>query len=77
MLLTHAGAQWEDKLIDFSEWPALKPTVPGNQLPCLELMANGKKMGQSVAILRFLAMQFGYYPADALQAHKCNELIDG
>lgn len=45
MLLTHAGAQWEDKLIDFSEWPALKPTVPGNQLPCLELMANGKKMG--------------------------------
>jgi hypothetical protein len=30
MLLAHAGAVWEDKLIEFSEWPALKPTVPGN-----------------------------------------------
>jgi glutathione S-transferase len=40
-------------------------------------MSNGKKMGQSVAILRFLAMQFGYYPADPLLAHKCNEFIDG
>ena len=34
-------------------------------------------MGQSVAILRFLAMQHGYYPADPLLAHKCNELTDG
>ena len=30
-----------------------------------------------MAILRFLSMQFGYYPADALQAHKANELVDG
>jgi hypothetical protein len=45
MLLAHAGAQWEDKQIEFSEWPAIKPTVPGNQLPCLELTCSGKKMG--------------------------------
>jgi hypothetical protein len=30
MLLAHAGAVWEDKLIESSEWPALKPNVPGN-----------------------------------------------
>lgn len=77
MLLSHAGANWEDNQIEFSEWPALKPHVPGNALPCLELKANGKKMGQSVAILRFLAMQYGYYPSDPLLAHKANELIDG
>jgi len=45
MLLSHAGAQWEDNQIEFSEWPAIKPTVPGNQLPCLELKNTGKKMG--------------------------------
>lgn len=34
-------------------------------------------MGQSGAILRFLAMQHGYYPEDPLLAHKANELMDG
>jgi glutathione S-transferase len=77
MLLSHSGCIWEDNEIEFSQWPALKPNVPGNQLPCLELKQNGKKMGQSVAILRFLAMQHGYYPSDPLLAHKANELIDG
>ena len=37
MLLSHSGCIWEDKGVEFSEWPALKPTVPGNQLPTLEL----------------------------------------
>jgi hypothetical protein len=45
MLLSHAGAPWEDNQIEVSEWPAIKPTVPGNQLPCLEILNTGKKMG--------------------------------
>jgi len=77
MLLSHAGVQWEDNQIGFDQWPAYKPTCPGNQLPCLEIKDTGKKMGQSVAILRFLAMQHGYYPSDPLLAHKSNELTDG
>lgn len=29
-LLTHAGADWEEHNVEFSDWHALKPTVPGN-----------------------------------------------
>ena len=43
-LLTHSGTQFEDKQISFADWGALKPTMPGGQLPCLEL-ADGTKMG--------------------------------
>lgn len=51
--------------------------MPNGQVPILELKSNGKILSQSVAILRFLGMQHGYYPRDPLEAHKVNELIDG
>jgi glutathione S-transferase len=41
--------------------------MPNGQLPVLEL-ANGKKMGQSGAILRFIGMNHGYYPDDVVTA---------
>ena len=37
MLLSHAGVPFEDKRYEFSEWPAAKPTMPNQQVPCLEL----------------------------------------
>ena len=29
MMLAHAGVVFEDKRVDFAQWPAMKPTMPG------------------------------------------------
>ena len=76
VLLNHAEVQFEDKRYNFDNWGAVKPTMPNQQIPCLEL-PGGKKMGQSMAILRFVGMKHGYYPTDLLEAHKADELCDG
>jgi len=75
MLLSHAGIHYNDHLISFQEWPAIKPTMPGNVIPCLELV-NGKQMGETSAIMRYLAINHGYYPEDPLLAHKSEEILD-
>merc|ERR1740138_1255673 len=49
--------------------------MQGKKVPNLEL-SNGTKIGQSVAILRFLGKKHGYYPEDPLEAHKVDYLID-
>ena len=74
-LLTHAGADWQNEIVEFAAWPALKPTMPNAHLPCLEL-ADGTQMGESVNILRYLGAKFGYYPEDALEAQKADEIIE-
>ena len=37
MLLRHAGIPFVNETIPFADWPALKPNVPNNQLPQLQL----------------------------------------
>ena len=68
MLLSHANVPFNNNIVQFKDWPALKPSMPNMQMPCLEL-ADGTKMGQSHAILRFLGAKHGYYPSDALEAY--------
>ena len=75
MLLSHANADWENVMVGMEEWPALKPSMPGGVMPCLEL-ADGTKMGQSVSILRFLGAKHGYYPKDPKQAYEVDMLLD-
>jgi len=78
MLLSHGEIPYVDKIIEFSEWPALKPTMPNGQLPVLQLNGlGGKKLGQSGAILRYLGMNHGYYPDQPLEAQECDEFMDG
>ena len=50
--------------------------MPSNQVPVLELN-NGVKLGQTLAILRYLGMQHGYYPKDPLEAQHVDEICDG
>mmetsp|Transcript_27042 Transcript_27042/g.41772 ORF Transcript_27042/g.41772 Transcript_27042/m.41772 type:complete len:263 (+) Transcript_27042:88-876(+) len=37
MLLSHASVPFVNEVIQFSDWPQVKPTVPNNQLPQLQL----------------------------------------
>ena len=73
MVLAHAGADWHDNRI--SNWPEVKASMPNGQVPVLEL-ADGTVMGQSLAILRFVGMKFGYMPTDAMEAFHVNYLVD-
>lgn len=75
MMLTHAGANWEDREISFDKWPQLKPSMPNGQLPCLELK-DGTKMGESYAIGRFIGALHGYYPTDPALAYEVDSLLE-
>merc|ERR1712086_305099 len=75
MLLTHAGVTYEDKVIPFAEWKDHKATMPNQQVPTLEFK-DGKKMGQSLAMLRFLGRKYGYYPEDPMKAFLADALCD-
>lgn len=74
--MTHANVEFTDNRIPMAEWPNHKPTMPNQQIPCLEL-ADGTKLGQTIAILRMLGSKYGYYPTDNMEAYKCDSLIDG
>ena len=74
-LLAHAGADWKDNRFGFDTWGTIKPTMPGQQVPCLEL-ADGTKMGESTAILRYIGAKHNYYPNDPWLASKCDEFIE-
>ena len=45
-------------------------------MPVLET-DDGKKLGQTVAIARYLGKKYGYYPEDAYDAWRVDSLIDG
>ncbi|KAF8360360.1 hypothetical protein PRIPAC_87283, partial [Pristionchus pacificus] len=57
MLFNLAGVQFEDKRIQLEEWPKLKSHTPFGSLPVLEF--DNQKLGQSQAIMRYLATRFG------------------
>ena len=75
MLLTHAQVPHENIVVTFQQWPEYKPGMPNLQMPALE-MGDGKRIGQSNAILRFLGMRHGYYPKDPMEAYKSDMLCD-
>ena len=74
MMLNHAGADWTDNRIQMDQWGALKATMPNGQVPALEW--DGKMLGQSMSILRFLGAKHGYYPTDAYEAYQVDSLLD-
>ena len=75
-LMTHAKVPFENIEFGFDKWPEHKPNMPNHQVPCLELK-DGTKMGQSIALTRYLGAKHGYYPsADALTAFHIDQLID-
>ena len=77
LALTIGGISFEDKRIEFSEWPATKPTTPWGSLPVLTLQDGTTQIAQQRAILRFVGKETGLYPNDDnLNAAKMDELLD-
>ncbi|XP_062612166.1 glutathione S-transferase 1-like [Saccostrea cucullata] len=59
LTLTAAGQEFEDKRFTREEWLKVKPTIPQNQLPCLQV--DDRIIPQSGAILRYIGRAFGLY----------------
>ena len=53
LLFAYKGIQYEDIRFPRDKWPETKPNMPFGSMPVLE--EDGKKLGGSVVILRYLA----------------------
>ncbi|KAK5974147.1 Glutathione S-transferase [Trichostrongylus colubriformis] len=56
-LFVVAEKDYEDIRISGEDWPKHKAAMPFGQMPVLDV--DGKKLGQSYSIARYLAKQFG------------------
>ncbi|XP_061178875.1 glutathione S-transferase 1-like [Saccostrea echinata] len=59
LAFTLAGQVFEDKRFTLEEWLKVKPTIPQNHLPGLQV--DDKYIPQSGAILRYVGRAFGLY----------------
>jgi len=78
MTFHFAGVDFEDKRIESSEWPALKPNVdliPCGFLPVLTTPC-GTKLSQSCAILRYLGNAFNLYGDTNIDRANIDAVID-
>ena len=77
MMLAHAGMPYEDEIIIFDEWPAIKEAreiCPFGQLPTLKL-PDGHVLPQCQAIALYVAKQADLYPSDLVEAAKADALF--
>ncbi|CAJ0566489.1 unnamed protein product, partial [Mesorhabditis spiculigera] len=66
---------FEDNRIKKENWAVLKPTTPFGTLPILEV--DGKELGQSKAIYRYLGKQFGNFAgADEFESAQIDQWVD-
>eukprot|EP00028_Trichosphaerium_sp_Am-I-7-wt_P010487 CAMPEP_0168523450 /NCGR_PEP_ID=MMETSP0405-20121227/9991_1 /TAXON_ID=498012 /ORGANISM="Trichosphaerium sp, Strain Am-I-7 wt" /LENGTH=199 /DNA_ID=CAMNT_0008545327 /DNA_START=31 /DNA_END=626 /DNA_ORIENTATION=+ len=61
-----------------ADWPAFKPKTPFGQMPVLEVTADGKTQmfGESGAILRYVAREFGFYGSSNLDGLKIDQYVE-
>ncbi|XP_022112172.1 S-crystallin SL11-like [Acanthaster planci] len=69
-----AEIDFEEVNFDFSEWPKYKANYPTQQVPVLEV--DGRMFGQSKAILRYLAKEFGLYGKTNIETAFIDQAID-
>lgn len=74
LLLAAAGLPFEDKRIEFAEWGALKPKTPWGSLPILEV--DGKQIGQSMTIARYVAREGGLVGKNSLEQALVESIVD-
>ena len=65
-IFAQAGVEYEDVRVDHGDWPALKPTMPFGVVPVLEV--DGKQLGSSMTIARYLAETYGLAGENAFEA---------
>jgi glutathione S-transferase len=75
LALQLSGVEWVDNRVPGKDWGSIKPSTPWGKMPMLEL-ADGAKLSQQRALLRFVGKLGGLYPDDPLLAARVDELMD-
>ena len=68
LALILSGTDFEDDLVGFADWAALKPKTPQGQLPIMQFEKDGKVYTQSGALLRHVGNKYSttLYPSDKM-----------
>merc|ERR1711970_1265560 len=74
LILAQAGVEYEDCRIAREDWAQLKTSLPLGQLPVLTV--EGKTIGQSITIARYLAKRFGLAGKTDLDAAEADQAVD-
>ncbi|TMW63429.1 hypothetical protein Poli38472_002370 [Pythium oligandrum] len=74
LVLAAGGVEFEDERISHADFPALKKTLPLDQLPVITV--NGTTYPQSMAMARYAARLVGLYPTDAAEALKVDVALE-
>ncbi|KHN81969.1 Glutathione S-transferase 1 [Toxocara canis] len=74
LIFAYAGVPYEDVRVTKEEWPKLKPTTPFGHLPVLKF--GGHELGESFAINRYLARQFGLAGNGSLEEAYVDSIAD-
>ena len=65
LIFAQAGVKYEDVRLDGQQWADMKPKTPFCTIPVLEV--DGKQLGGSVVIGRYLAEQFSLAGENAME----------
>ena len=74
LVLAQSGVSYEDKRIEFKDWPELKPNTPFGVLPVLEI--DGKRLGGTIVIARYLGEEFGLAGSNAFENAEIAAIAD-
>ena len=81
MVLDYGNVQYENSLVDFQSFRAMKPSLKYGQIPQFTL-DNGQKLVQTSAIMRYIGKTFRgksgefLYPADAELMYKIDQILE-
>ena len=75
-IFAQSGVPYEDKRIEYGakEWLELKPNTPFGVLPVLEI--DGKQLGGSIVIARYLGEEFGLAGSNAFENAEIAAIAD-
>ena len=74
-VFAQTGVEYEDVRIEFKDWPEMKPKMPFEVVPVLEVDGDQRISG-SVNIPRYLAERFGLAGETALENAQIASIVD-
>jgi len=79
MMLKHADIAFDDTRLEFKDWPAVKPSMPFQRLPVLEISGVGEKpfkLAETGAIERYIARITNLYGSNTFESAQVDMILE-
>lgn len=73
LIFACAKKEYEDNRVSREDWPEFKTKTPFGQMPVLEV--DGEMIGQTVAIVNYLAREFGLYGKTNMESCQVDQVV--